>query len=90
MAHPIRIKENNIEKLITLGVDGIEAYYYSHTPDDEIKYLKLAKKYNLLVTGGSDFHKFPETETDRDMAKATLKGKELTKFLKRINVSIKE
>lgn len=90
LAHPIKIKENNIEELIALGLDGIEAHYYLHTPEDEIKYLDLAEKYNLLVTGGSDFHKFPEKETDRDMAKATLKGKELTKFLKRINVDIKE
>lgn len=52
-----------IKKLKNLGLDGIEAYYpyprfrkfakfhKSDTP------LKLAKKYNLIITGGTDLHK---------------------------------
>ena len=38
------------------GIDGIEVYNSVHTLEDVKRYLLLAKKYNLLITGGSDFH----------------------------------
>ncbi|MGL4308564.1 MAG: PHP domain-containing protein, partial [Cetobacterium sp.] len=62
LAHPklISTNENFIEKLIidlkNKGLDGIEAEYGSFTKKDMIKYSKLAKELNLLITGGSDFH----------------------------------
>lgn len=45
-----------ILKLVKLGLDGIEVYSPKHTPPEEQHYKKLAKKYNLLITGGTDFH----------------------------------
>lgn len=63
LAHPKKIEkeykiniEDIIEKFIEKGIDGIEAYNSVHTLNDVKRYLSLAKKYNLLVTGGSDFH----------------------------------
>ena len=62
LAHPklISTNENFIEKLIidlkNKGLDGIEVEYGSFTKEDMIKYSKLAKELNLLITGGSDFH----------------------------------
>ena len=45
-----------VEKLVSLGLDGIEAYYPRYNYN-QIKILeKLAKKYNLFKTVGSDFH----------------------------------
>ncbi len=38
------------------GLDGIEAYYSRHTPAETARFLRLAQRYGLLVTGGSDFH----------------------------------
>ena len=35
---------------------GLEVYYPEHTQGMVNFYLGLAKKYNLLVTGGSDCH----------------------------------
>jgi hypothetical protein len=35
---------------------GLEVYYPEHTKSMVNLYLGLAKKYNLLVTGGSDCH----------------------------------
>ena len=35
---------------------GIEIYNSIHLTSDVKRYEKLAKKYNLLTTGGSDFH----------------------------------
>lgn len=60
LAHPKEIKVNDIEKLIKrlkeYGLDGIEVYHFLHDKDDIIKYKKIANKYNLLTSGGSDFH----------------------------------
>ncbi|MDE6748308.1 MAG: PHP domain-containing protein [Lachnospiraceae bacterium] len=38
------------------GLMGIEAIYSSYSNQDERDMLRLAKKYNLLLSGGSDFH----------------------------------
>ncbi len=38
------------------GLDGIEAYYSQHTLEDTDRFLFLAARLGLLVTGGSDFH----------------------------------
>ena len=44
MAHPGRIKNPQIiTEAIEAGVDGIEAHYYHHSPEQVADYLKLAK-----------------------------------------------
>jgi 3',5'-nucleoside bisphosphate phosphatase len=48
--------ETRIRAYKELGIDGIETYYSSYTPAEEAKFLRLAQKCELLVTGGSDFH----------------------------------
>ena len=42
------------------GLDGIEAYYSQHGPADTDRFLMLAQRHGLLVTGGSDFHGTPK------------------------------
>ncbi len=67
MAHPGRIRISNQEKeklIATLakgGVDGIEAIYTTHNEEETAWFLQLAKKWDLLVTGGSDTHVEDET-----------------------------
>lgn len=60
LAHPGVYKKTNtealIKKLAQAGLDGIEAYHSLHDEDTSAYYLALAKKYNLLVSGGSDYH----------------------------------
>lgn len=63
LAHPKELEkrygvklEDEIEKLISFGIDGIEIYHSIHTKDDIKRYYKIAKKYNLITSGGSDFH----------------------------------
>jgi len=48
--------ERVLASLATVGLDGIEAIYTTHQADDISSYTQLAKKYGLLITGGSDFH----------------------------------
>jgi 3',5'-nucleoside bisphosphate phosphatase len=38
------------------AIDGIEAYYPLHTPEQTALYLDYAAQYNLLVSSGSDSH----------------------------------
>ncbi len=56
-AHPgLTKKDELIPSLVKGGLQGIEAYYPAQSPEQQAKYLKIAEKYGLLVTGGSDFH----------------------------------
>lgn len=62
LAHPLHYKlsldelEKLIRQLISYGLMGIEVMYSNHTPQDEMTVNRLAKKYQLLPSGGSDFH----------------------------------
>lgn len=57
LAHPGRIADETlILNLVENGLQGIEAYYPTHTAEQTEDYLKLAAKYKLIVTGGSDYH----------------------------------
>lgn len=57
LAHPKLIGDDNlVEELLRSGIEGIEAYYPRHDEEDTKRYLALADKYHLMVTGGSDFH----------------------------------
>ncbi|HET7560093.1 MAG TPA: PHP domain-containing protein [Limnochordia bacterium] len=57
LAHPGLLKDDSIiPALVDAGLQGIEAYYPTHTPADVVAYLRLAERYGLVVTGGSDCH----------------------------------
>jgi hypothetical protein len=63
LAHPIRLglrdaaaEEAFISELRDAGLRGIEVFHSDHRPADMERYGGIARKYNLLVTGGSDFH----------------------------------
>lgn len=57
LAHPgINNKEKYLEELVSLGLDGIEAYHPSHKMSDVDRYKHLAERYRLFITGGSDYH----------------------------------
>ena len=73
LAHPgLTQRDYVIEDLVKYGMQGIEVYYPAHNPQTVKKYLKIAKKYNLAVTGGSDFH--GERKIDTPIAKVTVPG----------------
>ena len=58
MAHPMMYDSAELlEELAQSGkIDGIEAYHYSATEEQQQKLCETAEKYDLIVTGGSDFH----------------------------------
>lgn len=73
LAHPGFLEQQTnalslvIAELVERGLDGIEAYYPSHSPTLKKKLCKLARKYQLVLTGGSDYH-------GKDRAFSTLAG----------------
>lgn len=57
LAHPGWLGDDAIvEGLARDGLEGIETYYPDHSPAMVDHYLHLARRFNLLVTGGTDFH----------------------------------
>jgi predicted metal-dependent phosphoesterase TrpH len=62
LAHPTwaKVSGEGLNSLLTTlkaeGLGGIEVHYSTHTKRQTTEYLDLAKRLNLLVTGGSDFH----------------------------------
>ncbi|MBU0634676.1 MAG: PHP domain-containing protein [Candidatus Omnitrophica bacterium] len=57
LAHPgMQNCDELIVRLLPDGLMGIEVFHINHTPREVHYYSELAKKYNLLVSGGSDCH----------------------------------
>ncbi|MGE5197073.1 MAG: PHP domain-containing protein [Deltaproteobacteria bacterium] len=57
LAHPyILNRDELIPQFVEYGLGGIEVYYPEHTKAMVNSYLALAQRYDLIVTGGSDFH----------------------------------
>ena len=63
LAHPALLNIDDdwqmdelIRNLIKIGMRGIEAYYPEHSSEQTQLYKELAIKYDLLMTGGTDFH----------------------------------
>ena len=52
----LEIQKQSYKDFIEKGINGIEVYNSIHDLQDVKRYILLAKKYNLLITGGSDFH----------------------------------
>lgn len=56
IAHPHLTPGYNYTNLLKKPFDGIECYYSKCLPDQEKRWVKLARAKGLLISGGSDFH----------------------------------
>lgn len=79
LAHPLlyHLSNEELEELIVFlknsGLVGIEAIYSLNEGTDEENMLLLAQKYNLKVTGGSDFHGKNKPDIDLGVGKGNLR-----------------
>ncbi|MFH0917967.1 MAG: PHP domain-containing protein [Candidatus Omnitrophota bacterium] len=81
LAHPYMLHNDAlIGEFVGYGLEGIEVYYPEHSQGMVNFYLDLAKKLNLLVTGGTDFHGSAKPEIKLGMIKIPL---ELVEQLRR-------
>jgi predicted metal-dependent phosphoesterase TrpH len=69
LAHPAMTKRDDlIEYLVRLGIRGLEVFYPMHSPGDVARYQKKCRRFNLIATGGSDFHGSGKPEISIGMA----------------------
>lgn len=85
-AHPFSSVEfpATLPDLITAGLAGIEVYYAEYTPERRRELARIAAEYNLLATGGSDYHgeRFKER---RDLGSVELPADVVRRFLARLD-----
>jgi hypothetical protein len=57
LAHPgLNHSDEVIPDLVAEGMDGIECFHTKHSASTANHYIAIAKRFNLLITGGSDCH----------------------------------
>lgn len=62
LAHPVTLKLSNgklrekVAELVDMGLGGIECYYSKFSEKDSERMSRLAREFDLAVTGGTDFH----------------------------------
>ncbi len=62
MAHPTYVNELErvLPEMVKAGLAGIETYYGHYDDETVARFLALAAQYNLVPTGGSDYHGRPD------------------------------
>lgn len=96
LAHPplYHMGRERLDKLVSslkdVGLMGIESLYSTYTNQDERDMRYLADKYDLLLSGGSDFHgaNKPNLDLGTGYGKLFVPEEFLTKIKKAINQSV--
>lgn len=93
LAHPIlyHMSDARLETLVKSlkesGLMGIEAIYSTYSPADERQIRSLAAKYDLLLSGGSDFHgaNKPDIDMGSGLGNLYVPGELLSNIKKALN-----
>jgi len=91
LSHPFTIElpppalEKLVGELASAGLQGIEVYYPQHNPNLVKRYLALAQRFNLVTTGGTDFHgkAMPDIKIGRGFGALNVPDNVLTELDKR-------
>ena len=84
---PVEIVERLLPELLNpniVGIDGLEVYYPAHTEELEKILFDWVKRYDLLITGGSDCH----DRKNRPLGVKGIDQNELDKLMKKIEGNI--
>lgn len=78
LAHPYQYKFENTEKFLDeiyneTKLDGIECYYTTFSKKQTEKLLDFARRKNLLISGGSDYHGLNKKQHDLGIGRGNLK-----------------
>jgi predicted metal-dependent phosphoesterase TrpH len=79
LAHPTWVKASAeglfalCDKLKAEGLGGIEVHYSTHKPQQTSHFLQIARRLDLLVTGGSDFHGLTKPDIEVGVGRGNLK-----------------
>jgi predicted metal-dependent phosphoesterase TrpH len=68
LAHPFSTRDvrGTIERLVPAGMRGLEVYYGEYDTAQQEELLVMAREFDLIPTGGSDFHGH-QTRDGRDL-----------------------
>jgi predicted metal-dependent phosphoesterase TrpH len=84
LAHPYILHNDAlIVEFADYGLNGLEVHYPEHSQGMVNLYLELAKKSNLLVTGGTDFHGSVKPQIKLGMIKIPLELVEKLRLAKK-------
>jgi predicted metal-dependent phosphoesterase TrpH len=86
LAHPTLLAPHIKDFVLSHDFDGLEGVYFRNKPGEEEVFRKLIKDRDLLITGGSDFHRIVEDNTHGDIGEIFIEGNDLTKFLNKYNI----
>ena len=92
LAHPyIYNNVNSVEEMVgniakTYDIDGIECYYSTFNKKQTENMLNCAKKYNLYISGGSDFHgeRKPDIRIGEGKGKLNIETKIISNWINKI------
>ena len=62
LAHPktLKLDDNELRELVkhmkSIGLNGIEVYHSIHNEEERNNYLNMANDFDLLISGGTDYH----------------------------------
>ncbi len=80
LAHPCTLNygtgvklESMVSEMMQYGLQGIEVYYTDHSRSQTALYERIADKFSLLITGGSDFHGYTLNGVALGTGRGTLK-----------------
>lgn len=60
LAHPALLEHDElVPALVAAGMQAIEVYHPDHDEDATARYAGMARRYDLAMTGGSDYHADP-------------------------------
>jgi predicted metal-dependent phosphoesterase TrpH len=82
LAHPGRLKDVAlVDEIATAGIEGIEVFYGTHTPEQIELFRQAAERYNLVMSAGADYHDLSWTPWGVGM---DVHERDITPFLKLI------
>ncbi len=90
LAHPgtLRLGTQHLDSLVAKlthhGLVGIEVYRPEHTPDQRAAYRKLARRHDLIMCGGSDFHRPSDGREPGDTGEPPLKDTTHLRLVERV------
>jgi len=70
LAHPkdyflsMRGLDDLVGELISYGLQGLECIYTTHSSAETEQFKQIARKHDLLITGGTDFHGLGKPDVD--------------------------
>jgi 3',5'-nucleoside bisphosphate phosphatase len=89
VAHPYDAPDVDalIAELAQAGLDGVETYYQGYGPQRVNHLAALARRHNLVPTGGSDFHGFPmgnATGVENDLGSVPIPADTVERLRRRV------